>query len=263
MFLEAWEAPPPSRIPKTLEPKRMTPFQSAVNDLKLQWREVAGYAVAVVAAQSLFRAADLAIHGGEGAWVSVVRFLALCMLAAAVSSLQAVFFTKLGKRIDYPVWRCGDAGEALRRFFSLWLILNLVVLATVSFHLRAMISGASDLAVTLEFLIMAMAALYIPLGACLMRRDVSASGDAASAFLPLLRQLRLVFPVMLLGIAQLFLLRVLQFAVPMDTVRGLLLVTAADAPLAALDCLMFAMMWRVLMHDREASAAAEGSPFDF
>ncbi len=248
---------------KTLEQQRMTPFQSAINDLKLQWREVIGYAVAVVAAQSIFRAADFAIHGREGSWVSVVRILALCMLAAAVSGIQTVFFARIGKRIDYPIWRCGGAGEALGRFFSLWLILNLVVLATVSFHLRAMVSGASDLAVTLEFLIMAMAALYIPLGACLMHRDGGLAGEPSAAFMPLFRQFRHVFPVMLLGVAQLFLLRVLQFTVSMDTTQGLLLVTAADAPLAALDCLMFAMMWRVFMQDREASAAAEGSPFDF
>lgn len=251
------------RAHKYLESQMMPPLQSAQKDLKLQWREVIGYTAGIFAVQALFRAADLALHGMEGGWVSAVRILVLCVLACAVSALQAVFFARIGKRIDFPVWRCGGAGEALRRFFSVWLILNLMVLASVSFHLRALVSGASDLAVTLEFMIMALAALFIPVGAALMHREGGLSNPPSPALMPLLRQFRQIFPVMLLGVAQLFILRVLQFAVSMDTVQGLLLVSAADAPLAALDCLMFAMTWRVFMLDREAAAAAEGSPFDF
>lgn len=228
----------------------------ALQSLKRTQILIALYVLICCGFELVFRLALLLLPDStpdlEGpAWVRLVALAAYVVLAAIVSAVQAVLFARMGKAIDKPLWKCEGDGEALRRFFSIWLVLNMFML--LLFRLLA-IAGKQEIeaaAVLLDLLLMFSYALFFPVGVPVMYMKVEHWQEVPVALKTITSQFGLVLMVMFLGFFS------FSFTVLMQNVLGnepgtFMPLIVISVPVAFLDCLSFAAMWRVCMIHRDS-----------
>jgi hypothetical protein len=198
-------------------------------------------------------------------WLPVFDMSRQLALAVAASVLQAVVFARLGKSLDRPLWKCRDDGEAVRRFFLLWFILNLGLGALEQLHANAIGWDIAELAMLLEILIFLAAVVLLPFGACVMYSGRLEWAALPEALRPMGRQLPLTLRVMSLLMLQYALTLLLQIALYNHVKdRSAILIPALTiAPAAFLECLAFCAMWRVCMIHRQSGDEDTGGFFDF
>ena len=182
----------------------------------------------------------------------------LIVLIHVFALAQAVVFSRLGREIDRPLWKVRDDREAVRRFFVLWAILNLVLNGLL--RLSGIDFGDGELRsinyiLTLGFLAVALCA--VPLGACVMFLGRASFSTLGESLAPLSRQ-----PGKTATIAGITLFQFLLFAVFSGAAMGaegeqvpflkhLLITSASNVVQAYLDCLAFAATWLLCMTDRD------------
>lgn len=186
--------------------------------------------------------------------------------AAIIAAVQAVLFARLGKAIDRPLWKCTGDAEALRRFFTLWFVINLIGVTMEQCAINAQNSGD-------EALQGLVALLYIPaylllplLAACIMYFGKLDWANLLEALAPFGRQLRLAAGALLVMLfclvandAGAIALRNILGDDGLD--RAVVLPALVIALPAALECLAFTVMWRVCMADRDSHYYED--PYDF
>lgn len=199
-------------------------------------------------------------------WYPAFNLAKQFAMAAIVSAVQAVVFARLGKAIDRPLWKCASDQEALRRFFVLWFVVNLVGITTEQFVVNAQPSGDEGL-IALSTLLYFTAHLFLfPLAVCIMFFGRLDWARIPEALAPFGRQLRLA--------AIAILLQLFVFSLSTATAGLLLLLLGKEGldaaifspalaivPLAALECLIFVLMWRVCMADRDSHLYED--PYEF
>lgn len=226
------------------------------------------YMAVVVGFDTLARACNLMLKGwlaneAHAGLAHTYRFVSDVTLAGIFSLAQAVAFSRLGAEIDRPLWRSSGMGDALRRFFRLWFIINLAGVAISCLPMLA--SGgdnAQSLALFSALLLWGLTVVCIPMGACVMFRGAMSWDEAAHYFTPLLHEA----PRALL----LFILSSLQIVLNLDFLQishGLKSGWTAVAisplfttPSAFLECFVFAGTWLICMTHREHG---EDADFDF
>ena len=228
----------------------------AFNSLRVNRTLVALYVALVCVSELVIRFVLLLLPSGlseEGA-SQTERLLATLLFivhAAIMSAIQAVLFARLGKEIDRPLWKCGSDKEAFNRFFSSWLALNLGIVLLLRVQMLAAGMDQAGAILFLEFLLMFSFALFFPVGVSVMYAKIEHWRQAPGALRVLSAQLPLVSTVMFLGFAAyayMFLMRILLA----DITFPVFPVTVISAPLALVDCLSFAAMWRICMVHRDA-----------
>lgn len=245
-------------------------FSAAWNDLREHYTLAAAYVGAHVLMVCLFRGA-LAVAAphipnvNPPLWVPALDMGRQFVLAAGVGLLQAVVFARLGKSIDRPLWKCRDDREAVRRFFLLWFILNLGMIALEQLHANALDWRAAEPAMLLEILYFFAFVLVLPIGICVMYSGRLEWTALPETLRPLGRQLPLTLRVMALMALQLALQIALQkaFAGQFKDRSAILIPALTIAPAAFLDCLAFCAMWRVCMIHRQSGDEDTGDFFDF
>lgn len=185
------------------------------------------------------------------AWARLVVLAAYVVLAVIVSAAQAVLFARLGKAIDKPLWKCEDDREALHRFFSIWLLLNMLILLILRLMVVSRRQELEALGVMLELALMFGFALFFPIGTSVMYMKVEHWRDVPAALKTILSQFGLSLMVMFLGFFS------YSYTVLMQGVFGnepgtLVPVLVISMPVVFLDCLSFAAMWRVCMIHRDS-----------
>ena len=64
-------------------------------------------------------------------WLSAYRFSADVVAMITLAVAQAVAFARIGRDMDRPMWKIEHDGEAIRRFFQFWLVVDLAILALI------------------------------------------------------------------------------------------------------------------------------------
>lgn len=224
------------------------------------------YVAACFIVLALYR---LALHGlyewaeAESRLVlaSSIRLGMAIYLAVAASALMAIFFSALGARIDRPIWKCAGAGEALRRFFVPWLIINLFTITLIDVQTRLLAAERGEVAALLELLVLTVHLAAVPVGACVMHWGALAWHELGAALKPLVRMMSLtLLPLAIAFLQYVFMNLRAAFLVENDAATFMTYMIT-DIPLLLLDALIFGLVWRICMHCRNVPEE-EVDPFD-
>ena len=203
--------------------------------------------------------------GNPAGWVPAYETAMYLLEAALWGAMQAVIFARLGKQIDRPLWRSANDLDALRRFFMLWFILNLLFVCTHAILSYAVRASNDELVWFLLFVLMLLTMVLLPAGACVMYYGRLVWQELDRALQPLLGQLHLVIFVFAVLFAQYIANFLGQGSYrPPDKAlfEPALYIALLTVPLAFLECLAFAMMWRICMIHRDVRHE-ETDPYDF
>lgn len=236
--------------------------------LERHWRIVGAYVVltlAVVMSIHFWQYASLHdLFGDLDDRTTELIDLAVNIIGTAISAaLQAIFFGYLGKVIDRPLYKLDGAGEAIRRFFVMWLLLNMVMLAISEFTNRLMIDEHPAAMGVLTILVV-WYVVYLPVGASIMFHGSAKREELSEALAPISRMFPQVILVLLLRMAEVLLL--LTFgaaAIPTEEVSFMWVpgALALTTMLVLLECVSFAAMWEICRVHRDTDD--EDDEFDF
>lgn len=183
--------------------------------------------------------------------VDIVRELLLCTFLGA---LQSVIFARLGVILEFPIWRCKNDKEALRRFFLLWFGINagLITINRVANILSE--KGISDLALFLGGIGLIANIVYLPLAVCWMYSGerLSENDSIFRVFRPITRQwgetlgMWAILSVSLFVALFLLGLPILQEA----SIFTVIIKTLIIIPLAGIDIIVFCWTWLLCIQCR-------------
>lgn len=213
---------------------------------------LAGSVAILTAYRVPFRAlADYLVEDPPPPWVAIVTLGANILLAAAMSALQALIFSQIGKEIDRPLWKCSGPRDALQRFFVPWFILNLLAMMLLNLEARAGQADNLEAMLLLKFGFLLLCVLFFPVGACVMHAGRLNWQEFPENLLPIVRVFPSMLFVFLLGGAQFICYFAISELLPAPLKDSLSLITLMDVIIAFLECLTFAAMWRVCMIYRD------------
>ncbi|MCC6697397.1 MAG: hypothetical protein IT365_17335 [Candidatus Hydrogenedentes bacterium] len=171
---------------------------------------------------------------------------------------QAVVFSRLGREIDRPLWKVRDDREALRRFFVLWAVVNLVLYGIL--HLANVDYGNGEMHsinYVLALATLAVALCAVPFGACMMFTGSARFRLLGESLAPLAKQPGKTAVVIGITLFQFLLFIVFSQAAvggegqETPILKELLIASASAVVQAYLDCLAFAATWLLCMTDRD------------
>ncbi|HNR32493.1 MAG TPA: hypothetical protein PKI11_16505 [Candidatus Hydrogenedentes bacterium] len=230
-------------------------FLDAWESVRRNWMTVTVFIAVVCVSEAIIRLLSLALVGGSppealSPALRVAELALKILLAAVYSAAQAVCYARMGKDIDRPLWKCPSDWEALARFFTPWFILNLLLLLLWTLQGVVAAHDSAGGVLLLEFLIMLLYVLCVPIGACIVYGGGLQWQALGYLLYPLAKQFSLAVIPMLFGLIGFTLIGLVYDLVP--GIAGMPLTPVLlSAPLALLDCLAFAAMWRVCMIQRD------------
>ncbi len=196
--------------------------------------------------------------------IDILRELTLC---AVLGALQSIIFARLGVILEFPIWRCRDDKEALRRFFLLWFGINagLITINRVANILAE--RGVSDLASLLGGIGLVANIIYLPLAICWMYSGEKLTEDDSffRVFRPITRQwgetlgMWVILSVSLF--CALFLLGLPIFQEP--STFAVVMKTLIIIPLAGIDIIVFCWTWLLCIQCRIQGLDEDVSLDDF
>ncbi len=191
----------------------------------------------------------------------LVNIVSEVIFAIAIATIYAFVLAMLGRSIDRPLWKCDVPAEAIRRFFTPWFIMILATLALRDFQGNA---EGIDTKLAIEMFLFCVGPFIIPVGACVMHHGALNWEEIGAILAPIGRQFRMVLAILFVAVFQ----YILQESVLGYLPRGAeALYTRAFAVAGwngvnwVIDALMFCMMWRVCILDRD-SGPHEREEFD-
>lgn len=188
----------------------------------------------------------------------LVNILSEVALAIAISVVYALVFARLGRLLDRPLWKCASDAEAVRRFFMPWFILTL---STIALRDAQGNSGSVELYLLIETTMIFLSPFVVPIGTCVMHHGALNWEEIGAILTPIGRQFRMIIPVLLVGILQYMLQEWFSSVLPngpeavYTRAAG---ATLCNVPIWIMDALVFCMMWRVCMLDRDAALNSYG-----
>ncbi len=185
---------------------------------------------------------------------SIVDVLKEIILCAILGAIQAIIFSRLGVILDFPVWRCRDDKEALRRFFLLWFGVNVTLITLNRVSTVFADRGYSDLAYFMGGLGLIANIVYLPLTICWMYSGEKLTEDDSffRVFRPITRQWREtigMWGIIIISILiSIFILGLPIFEEP--SILTAILKTLIIIPLAGIDILVFCWTWLLCIQGR-------------
>ena len=177
--------------------------------------------------------------------IRLLRDLAFVVLAALV---MPIAFAMIGRDLARPLWKVGVPGEALRRFFSLWFLMNLLVV-TVSRITGRLVEADSPVAGLMIGLTIILYATYIMVGAAIMYHGRFETESFSKAVTPLVREFAQTG---LLLLVALFTVLVALFTdIDTDNLSWLWHAPVAGVLSAVLECVIFSGAWIICMTSQE------------
>ncbi len=190
--------------------------------------------------------------------IRIYSFAIDVVAVAIVAMAQTIAFSRIGREIDRPNWRVENDTDAIRLFYTLWLLLGLLNVSVVRF-LDIFLSGTDEAAVqfTLAMMWLTGAVLLVPFGAAVMFYGRVGRQEIGEAVSTMLRQFPHTLLIAIIGIfAGMFLIS-LQPDLPLWARPALAI---ADG---YVDCLLFASMWLVCIYHRDEYEHPDDDDFDF
>lgn len=202
------------------------------------------------------------LDGQEGAMAgaySSIYAIVLDILNAGITALaQCLAFSRIGRDMDKPIWKVDGDLEVLRRFYVLWFLINLALLAGLSLISLAQTSTSDASLVFSMFLVwLLMAAFTVPLGASIMFCQKAGREEFVRASNTLADQARRTFPLILFAFCIYFVIYTLAGSGPLPSWARLFLVIVE----CYANCAIFAGTWIICMTHRDEDS--DFSDFDF
>lgn len=195
-------------------------------------------------------------------WYGAYKSLKDLWLIAAYSLLQTVIYCRLGADMDKPLWRCSGTRDALHRFLPIWVLVNLITTALIRAEESMAVWGVGD-AVALVDVLVLLAMVLLPMFAtCLMFMGGLIWSRVEEALSPIARNPVLSLQVMLLGLTSFLMQNIVVMEEGLAWMRTPVGLTLLSIPIALLDIITFAAMWRVCMYQRDHGHRV-GDPYDF
>ena len=195
--------------------------------------------------------------GPDTAWTApllLYEFAVDLALVAATAFAQSIVFSRFGKEMDRPLWKVAGDLEALRRYFKLWFVLNVVVV--VCFKLAIFLPillGDDRYQGGLLWLFVFTAAACVPVGAAIMFSREFHWRTLAESLAPFRRQIGKA--ALLFCANGLFLFFFLALLIPTEEHPWLRPVV--DVISSYFDCVIFAATWQVCRLDRDAPSETD------
>lgn len=173
------------------------------------------------------------------------RDLAVVVLAALI---MPIAFAMIGRDLARPLWKVGVPGEALRRFFSLWFLMNLLLI-TVSRITGKLMEADSPVAGLMLGILIILYASYIIVGAGVMYHGRFGTEDLPKALAPFVRE---VGQTGLLILVALFTVLVALFTdINVENLSWLYHAPVSGVLSAVLECVIFSGAWIICMTSQE------------
>lgn len=253
-------------------------YREAAKGLRHNGRSVLYYILAGMLIAALDAVLDLFVlapASGEAPDTAMnVALIVSSILMVALGALAStIFFSRVGREMDKPMWRVADDRDALRLFYRLWLLLGLLTLAYARV-MEQFLSGSSDPAGLIAFLctFFVWATLLNVFGAFVMFYGRTGREEINAAFGTFAHHLGPVIAISLLGLlAGLTLVdaqqRIIRIGTTADaTSIHLALRIVLSTLLGGIDSLVsifiFAYAWLVCIFHRD-HFEAPGDDFDF
>ena len=190
-------------------------------------------------------------------WTGPGAILTMVVVSAVFAVPRTAAFAWMGRDIDKPLWRVRDDWDAIKRFYLLWLMLDLAMSAVWQF--TAMLYWADNpLALFGKAVSIMLSMLIIPVGGCIMFSGHMQWRHLPEILAPLTRQLPKTGILVAAGFIQVWLLSHISMLVSSPTEEfpqpfDHFAVTAALMLINSyLDCLIFAGVWLLCMADRDS-----------
>lgn len=179
-------------------------------------------------------------------------------LVGAIAALQSVAFAAIGADMDRPQWKWGEWQESLKRFFSVWFILNLLFITSNGIPSAVPASIQIEVLAIVFLFQVGMIVLGVPFCTCIVYGGGLVWREVPAMLLPFFRLFHLALIAVALGF--------LQCVVIGFTARAgrdsLTLWALTNVPLILVECLAFAVMWLVCMNHRDIADQYEEDDFD-
>lgn len=183
------------------------------------------------------------LHGELSLTLTACQLVAIAVAAAA----QVIAFSEFAARIDRPLWKVRGWKDPLRRFFSLWFLLQLgAILMFKALDKIAAVSANEDLNLALFLQALLYVALIVPLGVCLM---FAGRPFAWKSLVPLVNRPGAAAAIIVFSF---FVTAWLQISLLSQGKDAPFYVTPLiDLLSACFDFIIFAAMWALCMFDRQ------------
>lgn len=233
------------------------------------WRIVALYVLCSVAAVAVYDGCLVALDGivppdttPKHFWFVALTLLLDLVLAAAIAALQSTVFAMLGAQLDRPLWKYNGHADALKRFFTIWFVVNLIYLAIRRLQGYMSAQGLDHGVIALEIPRLFWICCAVPVAVCIMYGGKPVMNEIPDRLSPLFRFFPRILVPFGLGFLQYMLLELWVLNVP----RAFREIPATSAlinvPLVLLECLVFAVMWHLCMEHRD-TAIDQDDDFDY
>lgn len=178
-------------------------------------------------------------------YLTVYGFSADLFVAVGLAAVQAVGFARIGREMDRPLWKVEGDREAFKRFFQLWLVLDLIALSSLRM-IERLVAGLDDPAAAFSLLIVWVMATsaFVVFGAAVMFYGRVAREEIGAAVNTLIDEFPRTAAVWFLACAfSIFVL--LPGQVPLWAFPLLALIDGA------VTCLIFSASWLICMYHRD------------
>ena len=169
------------------------------------------------------------------------------VMALVTAAVQVVVFNWLGAAADRPLWKVMPLREAFAKFYQLWLIINLLVLAGLQSIQWVAATAGENSGASLFLLWLVISGFALPYGAAVMFHRDSGRAELKLAVLALVDQLPRLLLVLLLWFAVNSLVWAVLLSQTLPVYTSPLLVVV----LAYLDCVVFVYTWLLCVFHRD------------
>ena len=179
----------------------------------------------------------------------VYHAASLMLIAAFSAAARSTAFARLAARLDFPRWRISGHKEALRRFFLMWFVLDVIAVETPVLVLPFVGQqlGMPEFAGALFYLWVAYVLLIVPVGTCVMFHGHFRKTEAGEIFQPLLERIGPTLAILVISFVALFFQMVLlEVAKDMKVLYPLI-----DIAFVYLECVFFAAYWLICLDYRD------------
>lgn len=176
------------------------------------------------------------------------------LVYAAVASMV---FSRMAKNIDRPLWKVHGDGDALARFFPMWLLLFIVSVAVIQFGTLSLTRGEENLGGALQFTGILLLITVIPFGAIVTFLGNGRGEDVRVALSILPRVADRFLLAMLIGFVQISIIQSFLFAESTEFWMKPL-ISAFDV---YLDCVVFSYIFLACREQRDLEEPIDPNDF--
>lgn len=188
--------------------------------------------------------------------IGLIQTGAVVIQVFVYAAVASIVFSKMAKNIDYPMWKIHGSGDALSRFFPMWLLLFFVSVAVIQFGIIAFQQGDENLGAGLQFGGIVLLITVIPFGAIVTFLGNGRGEDLRVAFTIIPRVIDRFLVAMLIGFVQISIVQ----TVLLEEGTAFWMKPMVSAFDVYLDCVVFSYIFLACREQRDMEEPVD--PYD-